>query len=192
MKKSKKKAFTLTELLIVVIVIGVLSAAVLPKFNKVIETRKTTEAEDLMASVRTEQEKRCALDKRYLTQMSEMTDIVKNNEKITKLCDEAADSKLDFYIDVNKSFEEQKISEKSKDLISLIYYDYIAEEEEKKEILKQWNLNEKNYQNAQKEKYNYDNIFTKKKENTTCVELKEIKKETIFEKIKNLFKKLIK
>ncbi len=80
MKKSKKKAFTLTELLIVVIVIGVLSAAVLPKFNKVIETRKTTEAEELMASVRTEQEKRCALDKRYLTQMSEMTDIVKNNE----------------------------------------------------------------------------------------------------------------
>ena len=81
---------------------------------------------------------------------------------ITKLCEEAADSKLDFYIDVNKSFEEQKISEKSKDLISLIYYEYIAEEDEKKEILKQWNLNEKNYQNAQKEKYNYDNIFTKK------------------------------
>ena len=26
---------------------------------------------------------------------------------ITKLCEEAADSKLDFYIDVNKSFEEQ-------------------------------------------------------------------------------------
>ena len=111
---------------------------------------------------------------------------------ITKLCEEAADSKLDFYIDVNKSFEEQKISEKSKDLISLIYYDYIAEEDEKKEILKQWSLNDKNYQNAKKEKYNYDNIFTKKKENTTCVELTEVKKETIFEKIKNLFKKIIK
>ena len=69
--KNKKKAFTLTELLVVVIVIGVLSAAVLPKFSKVIETRKTTEAEELMASVRTEQEKRCALDKPYLTQMSE-------------------------------------------------------------------------------------------------------------------------
>lgn len=78
MKKSKK-AFTLTELLVVVIVIGILSAAVLPKFNKVIETRKTTEAEELMASIRTEQEKRCALDKPYLTAMSEMTDIVKNN-----------------------------------------------------------------------------------------------------------------
>ena len=44
---------------------------------------------------------------------------------------------------------------------------HTAEEDEKKDILNQWNLNEKNYQNAQKEKYNYDNIFAKKKENTT-------------------------
>lgn len=110
---------------------------------------------------------------------------------ITKLCEEAADSKLDFYIDVNKSFKEQKISERSKDLISLIYYDYIAEEDEKKEILNQWNLNEKYYQNAQKEKYNYDNIFKKKNEDATCVELIEVKKETIFQKIKNLLKKII-
>ena len=111
---------------------------------------------------------------------------------ISKLCEEAADSNMNFYIDVNKSFEEQKISEKSKDLISLIYYDYIAEKDEKKEILEQWNLNEKNYQNAQKEKYNYDRLFTKKKQNTDCVELVEVKKDTIFQKIKNLLKKIIK
>ena len=63
----KKKAFTLTELLVVVIVIGILSAVVLPKFSKVIETRKTTEAEEMMAAVRTEQERRCSLDKNYTT-----------------------------------------------------------------------------------------------------------------------------
>lgn len=109
---------------------------------------------------------------------------------IAKLCEEAADSKLNFYIDANKSFTEQDISEESKDLISLIYYDYIAEEEEKKEILNQWNLNEKSYQNLQREKYNYDNIFQNKK-STTCVELIEVKKETIFQKIKKLLKKII-
>ncbi|MBO5012257.1 MAG: prepilin-type N-terminal cleavage/methylation domain-containing protein, partial [Elusimicrobiaceae bacterium] len=86
--KNKKKAFTLTELLVVVIVIGVLSAAVLPKFSKVIETRKTTEAEELMASIRTEQEKRCALDKPYIVDdISRLNDIVTNpdtkNYKIT-------------------------------------------------------------------------------------------------------------
>ena len=79
-KNNKKKAFTLTELLVVVIVIGVLSAAVLPKFSKVIETRKTTEAEELMASIRTEQEKRCALDKPYLTDLSNMSDVVKKTD----------------------------------------------------------------------------------------------------------------
>lgn len=74
--KKRKKAFTLTELLVVVIVIGVLSAVVLPKFNKVIETRKTTEAEEMMAAVRAEQEKRCALGKNYISDLTQMTDII--------------------------------------------------------------------------------------------------------------------
>jgi len=109
---------------------------------------------------------------------------------ITKLCEEAADSKLDFYIDVNKSFKEQKISEKSKDLISLIYYEYIAEEDEKKEILKQWDLNEEKYQQIQKEKYSYDNLF-ENREKTSCVEVTEVRKDTIFEKIKRIIRKIL-
>ena len=110
------------------------------------------------------------------------------DEIITKLCEEAADSKLDFYIDSSKSFKEQKISEKTKDLISLIYYDYIAEDEEKKEILDQWNFNEKNYREAQKEKYSNDDIFANK-EMTNCTQLIEVKKDTIFQKIRKLLKK---
>ena len=62
----KKRAFTLTELLVVVVIIGVLSAIVLPKFTKVLETRKTTEAEAMLMAVRSEQEARCALDRPYL------------------------------------------------------------------------------------------------------------------------------
>lgn len=110
---------------------------------------------------------------------------------IEKLCEEAADSKKDFYIETGKKFEEQKISEKSKDLIALIYYDYIAEEKEKEEILEQWNLNEKEYQNIQKEKYNYDNLFSRK-ETATRVELVEVKKETILKKKKKILRRLIK
>ena len=77
---AKKKAFTLTELLVVVVVIGVLAAVVLPKFNKVVETRKTTEAEEVMAAVRTEQEKRCALDKQYVQDLSQLSDIIPNTD----------------------------------------------------------------------------------------------------------------
>ena len=78
--QRKKKAFTLTELLVVVIVIGVLSAVVLPKFSKVIETRKTTEAEELMAAVRTEQERRCALDKDYISDLSQLSEIIPSKD----------------------------------------------------------------------------------------------------------------
>lgn len=112
------------------------------------------------------------------------------NYVIRGLCEQAADSELDFYIDANKSFKEQQISEKSKDLIALIYYDYIAEDDEKKEIINKWDINEEEYQKIQKEKFNYDNLFANKKENIECVELVVVKKETIFEKIKKLIKLL--
>ena len=39
-------------------------------------------------------------------------------------------------LDSNKKLRDQNISEECKDLISLIYYNYIADENEKKEILK--------------------------------------------------------
>ena len=78
MSKNKRKAFTLTELLVVVVVIGVLAAVVLPKYNKVIETRKTTEAESLMAAVRTEQERRCMLDKPYVSDMTKLASVLPN------------------------------------------------------------------------------------------------------------------
>ena len=78
-KTQNKRAFTLTELLIVVIVIGVLSAVTLPKFNRVIENRKVTEAEEMMSAVRTEQERRCSLDQNYTTKFSNLQDIIASN-----------------------------------------------------------------------------------------------------------------
>ncbi len=85
---NKEKAFTLTELLIVVIVIGILSAVVLPKFNKVVETRKTTEAEEVMAAIRTEQEYRCSLNKRYTTNF---TSFIENGDvKLTPVSGETS------------------------------------------------------------------------------------------------------
>ena len=75
-KTQNKRAFTLTELLIVVIVIGVLSAVTLPKFNRVIENRKVTEAEEMMSAVRMEQERRCTLDQNYTTNFSNLSDVI--------------------------------------------------------------------------------------------------------------------
>ena len=74
----KKKAFTLTELLVVVVIVGVLAAVVLPKFRQVVEGRKTTEAEGIMAAVRSEQEARCLLDKGYTQDTTELASLPKN------------------------------------------------------------------------------------------------------------------
>ena len=78
--KKNKRAFTLTELLIVVIVIGVLSAVTLPKFTRVIENRKVTEAEEMMSAVRTEQERRCAMDKKYTLNFANLSDVVSSSD----------------------------------------------------------------------------------------------------------------
>lgn len=60
-----KKAFTLAELLVVVVIIGILASVVQPKFHKLVETYKAFEAERVMRAVRNEQTARCALDKDY-------------------------------------------------------------------------------------------------------------------------------
>ena len=49
-------------------------------------------------------------------------------------------------IDKNKSLKDQKILSETKDLISILYYQYIATEEEKKELIKIWKHNDVLYQ----------------------------------------------
>ncbi len=93
-------------------------------------------------------------------------------------------------IDSNKKLRDQNISEECKDLISLIYYNYIADENEKKEILKIWNNNERIYQKDLNEIYKVDKIFEKKEgKKIAKTELPIIYKENIFKKIIKFIKK---
>ncbi len=81
-KRGLKKAFTLTELLVVVIILGTLSAVAVPKFSRVLETRRTTEAEDILSALRTEQEYRCVQGKHYQMDLGQMEAVASaNNSK---------------------------------------------------------------------------------------------------------------
>lgn len=97
------------------------------------------------------------------------------------------------YIDTKLDLESQNISEKSKNLLALIYYSYIANEEEKNQIEKCWNENEREYQKRLNEKYNVDNIFKNKLENNSKTENKSltvIKSGSLFNKIISIIKQI--
>jgi hypothetical protein len=62
---------------------------------------------------------------------------------IKKLTDSAADSNIEVSLDKNILLKDQNLSSESLDLFSYLYYEYVADEEEKKEILTNWNKNDK-------------------------------------------------
>ena len=107
----------------------------------------------------------------------------------------AEKSDITVTIDKNLKLKDPKISSECKDLISMMYYEYIATEEEKKKIADIWKNNEILYQEKIKEKYNPDNIFKNKEvhkiDNIPGTNLPAvIKKESIVHRIKAFFKKL--
>ena len=71
--KLNNQAFTLTELLMVVLMIGILSSMLLPKYTKMMDSFRVMEAEQMMRSVRTEQEKRCTLGRQYTTEAGKLS-----------------------------------------------------------------------------------------------------------------------
>jgi len=119
------------------------------------------------------------------------------NKFLKFLTDQAADSNHDFYINPNKDLNEQDISEESKDLLALIYYSYIANENQQKELSKIWNENEIKYQEELRQKYNLDNIFNKKTNSTLKVEniplekaLTKSQKGSLFNSLRNFVKNI--
>ncbi len=60
------------------------------------------------------------------------------SQVLQKLNEQAAESHQDFYITPNEPLERQNISKEAKDLLAMIFYNYVADEEEKKRLMKLW------------------------------------------------------
>lgn len=62
---------------------------------------------------------------------------------LKKLTDLAADSSKEYYVDKEKSLLNQNISEDSKDVIAILYYMYMTDDDSNEEILNTWLKNER-------------------------------------------------
>lgn len=102
-------------------------------------------------------------------------------------------------IDKTMSLEKQNLLPTTKELLTVLYRDYMCDDIEKKKLNKILNENEIKYQNYMREKYNPDNIFKntqktveyteKPKENAEIVAYKESFFSKIINKIKLIFHK---
>ena len=105
----------------------------------------------------------------------------------------AKKSKLEVKIDANKKLINQNISEETKDIISLIYYNLFADDKEKNEIAKIWKENDEKFQEESNEIYDIEKVFKSRNKNYIKSELPTVVKknwiEKIIEKVKRFFNK---
>ena len=105
----------------------------------------------------------------------------------------AKKSKLEVKIDANKKLINQNISEETKDIISLIYYNYFVDDKEKNEIAKIWKENDEKFQEESNESYDIEKVFKSRNKNYIKSELPTVVKknwiEKIIEKVKRFFNK---
>lgn len=100
-----------------------------------------------------------------------------------------------FEYDNNKQLMEQNISEESKQILTLIYQDFLCTKEQSDELNKILIQNEKREQEELSQKYSYEKLFPEQKENQTLqentqmIEFKENIFQKIIKKIKIIFNK---
>ena len=142
----------------------------------------------------------------YSEAIVEILDILKNSDdtiykKIpNKLIEFWQRNKSTTYkpnLDHSKPLNEMVLKEKTKDLITMIYLNYLCNDNEKKAMINTLINNEKNYQLELRKKYNTDNIFkNRKKEIVVKEETQALVKynkitfiQKVLYKIRNLFKR---
>jgi Tfp pilus assembly protein PilE len=66
-----KKAFTAAQLILVIVLIGALALFSAPKLTRLMERRRTVEAEEMLSTIRAEQERRCQAGSGYETNQAQ-------------------------------------------------------------------------------------------------------------------------
>lgn len=120
---------------------------------------------------------------------------------LEKLNELSLKSNKNVTIDASKNLKDQNISDDCKDLISFIYYKYVANQDERDQLINVWKDNENAFQKELNDKYNAEKLF-QKEENPPIIKYNEdlkpeslliIPEKNIFNRIidfiKNIFRK---
>lgn len=138
----------------------------------------------------------------YKQAFAEVLEVLKNTkqsivekipEKFIIFLQENKDNNYVAKIDFSKSNWEEDIKKEAQAILALIYRDYIVSEEKRTELLKEEQEEQIRIEKEIREKYNPDNIFNNKKEETMAENTNlpvEIKKETFLKKLINFIKLL--
>ena len=117
-------------------------------------------------------------------------------EKFIMFLKDNKDDKYIVDIDFSKPNWEDEVKQETQAILALIYRYYIVSPEKKSELIREKQEEQIRIENEIRKKYNPDNIFKNKKEETVVESTNlpvEIKKETFFKKlisfIKGLFNK---
>ena len=143
------------------------------------------------------------LNQRYAEASVEVLDIlehmdpnhlVKVSNKFIDFLKENASREYMCNLDYSKKLNEMNLKEETRGLLALMYENYWCPEEEKQDLQKKFYENEQKYQEELRQKYNPDNIFSKKNKNIIEIEDNQTQlieyKETIFRRILNKIKAL--
>lgn len=142
----------------------------------------------------------------YTEAIVEVLDILENsddeiNKKIPeKLIEFWKRNKSKTYkpnLDHNKPLNEMNLKDKTKDIITMVYLNYLCNKNEKEITLDTIRENEENYQLMIREKYNPDDIFKNKREikseqQTEEKNLTVVQEEKWYKKLFNIIKGLFK
>lgn len=108
------------------------------------------------------------------------------------------DKNYEFFIDIDKSFEEQELLDETKAILANIFRDYWATPYQKERIETKEKYDRQKEEEEKREQYNPDDIFRKNnkenieeriEKNTNNLPI-ELKKEKFYRKIINFFKKV--
>ena len=114
------------------------------------------------------------LTNEYKEAIAETLDILYNSDKYIinkipkKLIDFFEENKSQTYksnLDYNQEITEMNLKPKTKSIISMLYLNYICDKDEKIELRKKMEQNEKLYQEILSKKYSTESLFSKNKKN---------------------------